>query len=588
MPKKLRSLFPYTIITCCILGGLLLFNNLTAPTTSYDAIYIYETSTSDDVNQAFEAYTYQLFVDEISCNTLQLYFTLDDFQSYGITDYLVSFGTFSTDASESIFAIENQLVYLSMFSYEELTEENQLTYDVIQDALTTSLLGTNYTLFYEPLSPYTGLQTQLPIVLAEFPLDSEDDILTYLQLLETLPDYFESLLTYEQAKSAAGLFMSDTQLDTVLEDCYGFINMEENYLLSTFDNRIAEITTLSETVQQTYSNENAYILSASVIPAYESLIQGLEDLRNTSTNDMGLCYYEYGRNYYAYLVLANTGSSRTIPEIQVLIEEQMLEDLLDLQEAYTTLGTTTFETSDIEGSPEEILTRLEESMSRLYPEAPDVTITIHDVPSELEDFLSPAFYLIPTIDNAYDNTIYINNAYMTDSVTLYTTLAHEGYPGHLYQNTYFAATDPDAIRSLFNYGGYSEGWATYVEMCSYYLGELSSPEDMILQKNASLNLGLYAYIDIGIHYEGWSLSDVTDYLSTYGITNSETSAQIYDLIIATPSNYLKYYLGYLEILELKKECIEAWGEDFSQLRFHEAVLEAGPTSFDILHKYILE
>lgn len=574
----MRPSLSYLTITTVVLGSCFLYGHF-ADSYHADAV---------DTNSAFETYTNDLFVQEISSNTLNLHYTLEDYEAYGIVDPVISLGSFSTDSTESLIAIENQSALLSTFNYERLSDENQLTYDVIQDYLTTAELGANYTLFSEPLTPYTGLHTQLPILLAEYTLDSEADVIEYLSLLETLPTYFHSLLTFEQTKSANGLFMSNTQLDSVLVDCYGFIEMDENYLLSTFDSRVAEIPGLSNDRIAYYCEANATALEYYVLPAYEYLANGLEGLRDTGTNAQGLCYYENGRNYYAYLVLANTGSSRTIPEIQVLIENQILDDLLDLQESTLTLDGDDFETPVIKGTSEELLMDLEESLTNLFPDAVEVNVTVHDVPEELEAFLSPAFYLIPTIDNTYENTIYMNNSYMTDDVTLYTTLAHEGYPGHLYQTTYFASTDPDPIRNIFSYGGYMEGWATYAEMCSYYLGDIDSPEDAILQKSASLQLGLYAYADIGIHYEGWSLTDVISFYSSYGINDSETLIKIYDLIVASPSNYLKYYLGYLEFLELKKECIDVWGEEFSQIRYHEAVLEVGPVSFDILHEYVLE
>ncbi len=577
IPKRLKPFTAHILITLLVLSSCILYANVTDTNAG---------SISSDA--AFESYTANFFTQEISSNTLNLHYTVEDYEAYGITNPTTTFGTFSTDSSESLLAIENQLAWLSTFNYDTLSYDNQLTYDVIQDYLTTAELGSSYTLFSEPLSPYTGLHTQLPILLAEYSLNTEDDVIVYLDLLSTLPEYFASLVAFEEAKSEAGLFMSDSQLNTVLSDCNAFIEMEENYLLTTFETRISEVQELSAEDITNYSARNTELLETAIIPAYQLLMSGLETLRGTGTNSQGLCYYENGRNYYAYLVLYNTGSSRTIPEIQVLIENQLLDDLLDLQESFAALDSDTFEVPVIDGTSEEILFRLEESMERLFPDSAEVSITVHDIPAELEDFLSPAFYLIPTIDNTFENTIYMNNSYMTDDVTRYTTLAHEGYPGHLYQTTYFAQTDPDPIRNIFSYGGYVEGWATYAEMCSYYLGAIDSPEDAILQKSASLNLGLYAYVDIGIHYEGWSLTDVISYFNTYGITDSATIIKIYDLIVATPSNYLKYYLGYLEFLELKKDCIELWGEDFSQIRFHEAVLDVGPVSFDVLRKYVLE
>lgn len=176
---------------------------------------------------------------------------------------------------------------------------------------------------------------------------------------------------------------------------------------------------------------------------------------------------------------------------------------------------------------------------------------------------------------------------MPDNLTLFTTLAHEGYPGHLYQTVYYSATNPDSIRSLLSFGGYTEGWATYSEMLSYYFAPLSDEQATLMQRNSSVILGLYALADMGIHYDGWTLLDTVSFFRDYGIQDTKTIEEIYNLIIADPGNYLKYYIGYVEFLELKKKAIEKWGDDFSQERFHKAILETGPAPFDILEEYVL-
>ena len=81
--------------------------------------------------------------------------------------------------------------------------------------------------------------------------------------------------------------------------------------------------------------------------------------------------------------------------------------------------------------------------------------------------------MIPPIDNSGENVIYINPGHISDDLTLFTTLAHEGYPGHLYQTVYYSATKHPPIRDLLSFGGYTEGWATYCEMLSYYYSPVS-------------------------------------------------------------------------------------------------------------------
>ena len=78
------------------------------------------------------------------------------------------------------------------------------------------------------------------------------------------------------------------------------------------------------------------------------------------------------------------------------------------------------------------------------------------------------------------------------------------------------------------------------------------------------------------------------FFSSYGINDTDTIREIYELIISDPANYLKYYVGYVEMLELKKEFAAKEGKDFSQKNFHKAVLDVGPAPFNVLEKYIVK
>lgn len=302
----------------------------------------------------------------------------------------------------------------------------------------------------------------------------------------------------------------------------------------------------------------------------------------------GVCHFPDGKKYYQYIAKRETGSSRKISELKSLIQKQMTEDLLAISQTgvSTEASATVFSLQD--NTPESYLKDLEKKITKVFPAAPEVDTEIKFVPTDMESYLSPAFYLIPCIDNTEKNVIYINRSHDMEKLHLYTTLAHEGYPGHLYQTTYFASQNPNPIRSLLNFGGYVEGWATYAEMCSYYLTPLEKKQAVLAQKNNSLLLGLYARADIGIHYDGWSLQDTVKFFSKYGIREEETIAEIYELMVSTPANYLKYYVGYVEFLELKKEVAGRKGEDFSQKQFHKEILDIGPAPFSVVRKYVLQ
>ena len=546
---------------------------------------------TDDQNKKFEEYTQELFCSEVSANTINLHYTLKNPEDYGITGSEVSLGSFENDTDMIKASAENMRQSLQNFSYDGLDLQNRITFDILEYQIKTIERNADYILYEEPLGLVSGVQTQFPVVLSEYRFYDRQDVETYLELLEMTGDYFDSLIKFEREKADAGLFMADYALDTVLEQCRAFLDMGDgNYLYSTFADRVKDVKKLTKEEISDYIQDNALAVSDHIFPAYEKLISALEELRGTGENEKGLVYLPDGADYYELVVRQSTGSERSVEEMEDLTRRQMTDDLEAMEQV---LGITTEEAQEAaasmaQDSAELILTELKDGIEAAFPEAPDTALEVKYVPEEMEEHLSPAFYMIPAIDNTEDNVIYINRAHMNDDLTLFTTLAHEGYPGHLYQTVYYENTDPDPIRSVMDFGGYVEGWATYAEMGSYYLTPLSKEQAVLLQKNSSIILGLYALADMGIHYEGWSRMDTVAFFSNYGITDAETIERIYELIIGSPGNYLKYYIGYVEFLELKKDWAEEKGTGFSQKEFHEAVLKVGPAPFDIVEKYMWE
>lgn len=541
-----------------------------------------------NANTAFKNFTFCLFQQEVSSNTINLHYTLKEPEKYGITNAPIALGSYDFNEISALASIENLETSLQKFSYNTLSEENQLTYDILAYYFETLKKDVSYYLYEEPLSPVTGVHAQLPILLAEYQFYDVEDVETYLALLETVPDYFSSLIRFEQQKSATGLFMSDSHVDSVVEQCNAFVNMgDTNYLLSTFEERLENISKIPSAERTAFIQQNKACLANFILPAYKNLASSLTALKGSGKNQSGLCFLENGKDYYAHLVARETGSSREISEIKELIQAQILSDLLSSQKVLEESPDIMEQTASITESPDNILKTLETEISNAFPTCAPVNVEIKYVPNALEEYLSPAFYLIPAIDNYEENTIYINGGRDLTDINLFTTLAHEGYPGHLYQTTYFASTEPDPVRNILNFSGYVEGWATYAEMCSYYISSLEKPYATLLQKNNSVILGLYATADIGIHYDGWSVDDTIDFFSSYGISDEAVVAGIYEYIVGDPANYLTYYVGYLEILELKKECMEEQGDSFSQKEFHSMLLEIGPAPFEVIRKHLL-
>ena len=546
-------------------------------------------SSMQNEQRSFDEYTNGLFQKEMQNNTINLRYTLSNPADFGIKSHKISLGSLSKESEKaSMASMENILASLSEFDYGELTTKQQLTYDILKQHCETERGASSLYYYKEPLRPTTGMQSELPVLLAEYEFHTPCDVTDYLSLLTCVEEYFHQICVFEQEKAKEGLFMPSFAAETVIASCNAFTeNPDQNFLIDTFQERIEKVSELSDEKKELYIKQNRSLVENAVIPAYEMLSRTLTELKDTGINDGGLCHLPQGKDYYEYLVKNNTGSEKKIKDLQKLVERQRNLDMAGLHELLTdhpaliSSGEPELSVKD----PKEMLDHLTEAMQEHFFPAANTSYEVNYIHPSLEDTLAPAFYLTAPIDDISHNVIYLNKSSQYSGIQLFTTLAHEGFPGHLYQTTgtYQAGLAP--IRALLNHPGYVEGWATYVEMLSYQYAGIQEDLAELLMRNQSALLSLYASIDLGVHYDGWKIHEIYNFLKKYGFTDKKMIQRIYELVTEEPSHYLKYYVGYLEFLELKEYAKKIFGETYSDRAFHQAVLRIGPAPFAIVKEY---
>lgn len=549
-------------------------------------------------------------------DALSMHYTLAHPENYGIPADCSTLTPYSKE--------QEALLYTQLAAYRKTlsavppilqSKDSRLLLQLFKQELLSRQKQSEFPYYAEPLSPGSGIVSNLPILLAEYRFRNEQDIKNYLSLLSQIPVYLEGAAAYETEKAQAGLFMSASAADAVILQCRTIMDSQKllqdsHFLNTTFDERLQVLITqklLTQAKAKIYQQQNHRLLLEQIMPAYELLGDKLLSLKKYCHNNSGLALLPKGKEYYAFLFRETTGCHRSIKEVKALLSAQMKQDVHALSlllHSHPSLLSAPLEEEFPSLSPEECLADLQSRMQESFPAFPDTKAapshTVKAVSESLEDYCSPAFYLTPPIDDISENSIYINQKGNPDAFELYTTLAHEGYPGHLYQSVYHQLCGQQKklspARSLLHYGGYSEGWAFYVEMLSYdYAKELlkehgASPNTLlltdVLRLNRSIQLCLYSLLDIQIHYDGASLACVSEALKEFGITDSATAKEIYEYIVQEPANYPKYYVGYLEFLLLQKEAKKQWKDAYSDLRFHRLILETGPCPFSVLQEQL--
>lgn len=539
---------------------------------------------------SFSEFCTTLFREEMKSNTMNLHFTLKDPKAAGIDSYEITLGSLSGDSPHNqARQLKKLSEELKKYSHRSLKGKDRLTCRLLSDYISRQQNLAAYPYYDEPLTPSGGVTSQLPVLLAEYTFRNTRDIKDYLGLLSQMDTYFLGILDYEQKKADAGLFMSDEACLKVIEGCEVFIeHPDDNFLIDTFSNRLNAMDGLTDTQKNAYLKQHSKVLSDHVIPAYSQMIKGLTMLLGRGHNNWGLCNFPEGKAYYEAVVSADTGCDDSVEDLFSQIAKARREDLTfcqNLLEKNPKLASQSPKPDAALKEENAMISRLQKEILTDFPAPPQTDVEICHVDPALSEYLAPAFYITAPIDDISHNRIYINDAKNDTDIYYFTTLAHEGYPGHLYQTICTSSYGAPEVLSLLNYPGYTEGWATYTEMQAFYYAGLDPDLASLLQHNQAATLSLYATADIGIHYFGWEKEKIAAFWSEYGVDDTATVKRITDLILEEPGNYLKYYVGYLKFRQMREQ-LALENKSFSVSAFHEAILRTGPSPFSVLEETV--
>lgn len=541
------------------------------------------------VQSDFEKFLHDLFIDEMtSSSSISLHFSIEHPENFDMEKPKPNWGEELNykDTSANEAELKDTLNKLKTFDYDALTYEQQLIYDIFKEYLEDEQDAAGYLLFTSAFAPMSGLQSELPIIFSEYDFLEKADIDDYISLLNTSYSYVKSMCDYELYRMEKGYALSNYSIKKIIDQCNEFINANPNCIRPIFESKLKDFGELTDEEISSYMEQFDKGLNEQLIPGYKLIITTLETIEKSNPSMGGLCNYENGKDFYEYLVKNNSGSDRSVDDLNKLINNKMteyLDTITGLSMQNPSLLTDMEEYEYFTDDPSEMLDHLIDALEEDFPAATNDKYTINYVPKSLESTMNPAYYLVPPIDNPNRNNIYINNYEEYAHMDLFPTIAHEGFPGHMYQTTYFYSLNPHYIRSLLSFNGYVEGWAKYIELCySYTYSGMDKNLAKAYECNDAFGFALYCLCDIGINYLGWDYDDTASFLATYVGSDKDVIEEIYYTMIDEPTVYMRYYVGYLEIDSLKEDAMKDLGSAFDIKEFHRFILEIGPCQFEII------
>ena len=541
---------------------------------------------------SFDEYLDEEYRETLSYSLVSTHFDLMNPESFGITEFETIWGdvSFGDDADEEQEANDEAIEELKSYDYSALTYEQQITYDTLLAYLENAATLNEYYYFGAAFSPSSGAQFELPLILSEYALYDEQDIKDYLTVLESCDEYVNALIEYEKWRSEKGYGLTDKAIDDVIEQCNDILAATEPAFVAVISESIDKCDFITAEAKESYKATIKQLAIENFIPAYQNIVTELAYLKGLRTEDGGLANYDNGKEYYEALIRQYVGSDKDIEDLIEDVDSSLYGNILQMSIIYGKDKDIEKKLSEpleyIETEPDEILSYLTDMLKTNFPAPATTDYELKYVAKSMESSSNPAFYLIPPYDNSSRNIIYVNPSEEYKDMDLMPLLAHEGLPGHMYQNTYFLSLNPHPVRTILSFNGYSEGWAKYVEHYSYSWSGLDKNVADMLAINDRFGFAIHSRVDLGINYEGWTLEETQEYLEDY-LADPSVAEELYELAINDPGIYLQYYVGELELLDLYEEAEDLLDDDFNEKDFHKFFLSVGPTYYEIIRERML-
>lgn len=548
---------------------------------------------NEEADAAFHALDREVFLWYATRDGYSFHMFIDDPANFQIDHASVNMtlGEFTTE--DSVLFTNEAGVFLerlNAINREQIKPDSQFSYDVLQQILTDFAMEDEHEYYYEPLTIYSGLQSNLPLSFALFELKNQQDVEDYLTLLADMPRYMGQILTYEQKRAELDLFMTESALNEVLEGCQAIISAKNSsFLYATFNKGLESISTLTPEQKQTYKDRNTSLLQNEYVQSFQTLYDGLSALRKNCRKYETVSKYNDKAKAYFELQLQGKGcNSLTVEETLEMLKTELnylLYDFLMISNNNPKVfdKTITLSSGDI-GKDLEYLQSL---IQPILPQLPEHNLNMTDVPPELQKQFSPAAYVIPSIDDWKENTIYLNPAQKSD--TMLFTLAHEGYPGHMYQYIYQRSLDNlSLMQRAANFGGYAEGWAEFSE---YLFVSYQDKYDQEYTRyrfdyEIIINVLLPAIISILVNYYGYTEDAIKTAVTGMGLKGDVITPYFYKLVIDEPYYFFEYAVGYAQMAQLYRETRNELDDKFDMAAFLKTYLDLGPANFELIREQI--
>jgi len=553
-------------------------------------------------NAEFDKFLDECFISYLERDYIEMRTYVLDYHNYDVTKPEVSWGNLIyQDTSKADYYIE-RLNKLQTYDFDKLSYVQQYEYEKYEYYLLEQICLVNYQEYESLFSIYSDVLDNVAFNLDELKFNDKEYIDDYLVMAKDAGRFYEDALSFTIKQAENGLYLDNASIEYSSDYALQLLGDEENenYFISGFNKKIDQVDYLSKEEIEEYKKQNKEIVETYINPVLTKINETLLTYIDSQTKgNGGLCNYseDYARFRFIYNASCNEDVDVIFNEIVddfKYISDKYKEAIADddTKDEYYMIANNM--SNDIFGSSDiTIINFLEDNLDKLVPAIDDMVYTVEQDNNVAEGSAVIAYHIKPTIDNPDGTVIRTNpNNMGEDVLDDFLIIAHEGIPGHMYQNQYYLRTSPSNVNTTYRFIGYKEGWATYNMFTAL---DLTAIENEGVKDISVFSWMMTYYLislgDIYCNYYGLTVEEFADFLDENGY-NKDYAEIVYDIALKKSGVNEQYGVGYLKMKQLNEKAKEELGDKFDQIDFNKELLVHGPIPFVILEKavddYILE
>ncbi len=490
---------------------------------------------------------------------------------------------------------------LRVIDSSQLSVDDQLNYDLFRRELESSIDAHEFKNYLMPMSQRGGVQS-LESTAETVRLANVEDYDDWLIRMAGVEARIEQTMELQEEGRKTG-YMPPKILMERIPDQIGS-QLVEDPEMSPFFIAFAEMPdAIGEADQERLRQTAKDLIDDSIVPAYrrfnryfnETYLPASRDSIGASSLPNGNAFYEYRTRTFTTTQmtpdeihrLGLNEVKRIRGEMQLIIDELEFDgDFADFLHFLRTDPQFYYDTAEelFEGYLA-VSKRIDPQLVKLFGKLPRMPYGLRPIPDNIAPDTTTAYYNRPAADGSRPGYYYVNlyRPEVRPKYEMEVLSVHEAVPGHHLQiSLQMELEEMPEFRKYLGFTAFTEGWGLYSESLGYELGLYKDPYSRFGALTYDMWRAVRLVVDTGMHYKGWTRQQAIDFFMDNAAKTEADIVNEIDRYISWPGQALAYKIGQLKMLELRRKCEIALGDDFDIRAFHDEMLGGGALPMEIL------